>query len=41
VWALCIAIINKKNAFFFTKSENRRAEQFLSVELVPVGGKRR
>jgi hypothetical protein len=31
----------QKECIFFTKSENRRAEQFLSVELVPVGGKRR
>jgi hypothetical protein len=31
----------KKNVIlFFTKTENRRAEQILSVGLVPMGGRR-
>jgi hypothetical protein len=37
----CITNLNKQKCQFFTKSENRRAEQVLSKGLLPVGGERR
>jgi hypothetical protein len=33
----CIAILKEQKYHFFSKSENRRAEQFLSGGLVMVG----